>query len=202
MIKKDEGLILRVTPFSESDAVVSIYTKNHGKKSFFVKAGLSHRSKKRPFLKEGYWVEFVFYDRTTRELQKITDIHLVKLFIELTTHPIKNCLLLCMIELFREVVQEEEVCDEDLYQFLVQYVTALDSATDVFEVWLDFHEDLLTKIGYGTEIQEPLRAYLHQDFYHSFVKSSYKAYNEFSRNIDNFKIPKSFEVLKQLIGSQ
>jgi DNA repair protein RecO (recombination protein O) len=202
MIKKDEGLILRVTPFSESDAIVSIYTKNHGKKSFFVKAGLSHKSKKRPFLQEGYWVEFVFYERTTRELQKITDIHLIQLFIELTTHPIKNCLLLCMIELFREVVREEEIPDEDLYQFLTQYIISMDASSNVFEVWLNFHEDLLTKIGYGTRVEEPLPNYVHQDFYHSFIKTSYQAYNEFSKNIDNFKIPKSFEVLKQLISPQ
>ncbi len=200
MIKKDEGLILRVIPFSESDAILSIYSKNHGKKSFFVKGGLSNKSKKRPFLKEGYWVEYVFYDKSTRELQKITDIHLVQFFMELSTNPIKNCLFLCILEIFREVVKEEEVCDEDLYQFLIHYVKEMESTEKIFELWLNFHEELLAKIGYGVDVQEPIFNPYHQDYFiHQFMQMAYKIYNEFSKNIDNFKIPKSFEVLKQLI---
>lgn len=201
MIKKDEGVILRVTPFSESDAILTIYTKNHGKKSFFVKGGLSLKSKKRPFLKEGYWVEFVFYDKPTRELQKITDLHLIQFFIELHTNPIKNCLVLCMIEIFREVVQEEEICDKNLYQFLIQYITQIEgSSNNVFKLWLNFHEELLTKIGYGMEVQEPSANYFnHQNYFHLFVQNCYKIYNEFSKNIESFKIPKSFDVLRQLI---
>jgi DNA repair protein RecO (recombination protein O) len=156
MIKKDEGLILRVTPFSESDAIITIYTQNHGKKSFFVKGGLSNKSKKRPLLKEGYWVEFVFYDKSTRELQKITDIHLVHFFMELTMNPIKNCLYLCIVEIFREVVKEEEICDDDLYQFLIQYVNEMEESKKIFELWLNFHEELLSKIGYGMEVHEPI----------------------------------------------
>lgn len=200
MIKKEEGFILRVTPFMETDVVLSIFTKNHGSKSFFIKGGLSNRSKKKPILKEGNWVEFVFYDKPSRSLQKITDIHLVKFFLQLSSHPIKNCLFLCMIEIFREVVREEEVPDEELYQLVSEYIMDLEITDNPFERWLDFHEELLMRIGYGREIRDSYSTYSYSENHHTFIQNAYKNYHEFSKNIDNFKIPKSFEVLKQLLN--
>lgn len=201
MIKKDEGIILNVIPFSDTDAILSIYSQNHGKKSFIVKGGLSNKSKKRPYMQVGYWVEFIFYEKATRELQKITDIHLIYLFKELNSSPIKNCLFMTMIELFRETVREEETPDKHLYHFFINYIIQLENTQNPWKIWLEFHEFLLAQIGYGGNIiQEPSFEYSHiycPSIF--FLQKVQKIYNEYSKHIENFKIPKSFEVLRQLV---
>jgi DNA repair protein RecO (recombination protein O) len=196
MIKKSEGIILRVTPFSESDAIITIYSKNYGKKSFIIKGGLSKKSKKRVFIKEGYWIEFVFYEKSTREIQKLTDIHLVQYFFNIMNKPLGFCLLLTMIEIFREVIYEEEVPDIELYNFLIQSIQALEKNENMLDIWLNFHEELLAFVGYGKEVQESFQYYSSNTA--SFIKQAYSIYNKFAKNIEGFKIPKSFEVLKQM----
>jgi len=200
MIKKTEGIILRVTPYSESDAVCLIYTKSYGKKSFFVKGGLSKRTKKRVYLKEGLWVEIVFYEKSSRQLQKLTDIHLVQHFMDISTHPIKLCLWLNMIEVFRDVIYEEELPDEDLYNFLIQSKASLENCTSNWEeVWIHFHMDLLAQIGYGGNM---VSDYSNNEYGLSknFVSKAYRVYEEYAKHIEGFRIPKSFEVLKQMLG--
>ncbi len=199
MIKKDDGIILRVTSYSDTDAIILIYTKLHGKKSFFVKGGLSNRSKIKPFLQVGHWVEFVFYDKASRELQKITDLHLVKFFIELTTQSMKTCFWWCMLELFNQVVYEEELPDEELYHFLIHNMIQLNDTMNNEQIWFDFHEELLLRIGYGKIVREINQNYESFMNKHNFIQRSYQIYDEFARNIESFKIPKSFEVIKQLI---
>lgn len=128
MISKTEGIVLRTVKHQDANLITTLYTREYGIKSFFLKGYRSSRAKSRhSYFQPLSIIDFVFFNKENRSLHKITESKISVFLQEVQTNPVKLSLGLAMLEIFYDTVKEEEK-NEALYEFMYDIITKLDQA--------------------------------------------------------------------------
>lgn len=128
MIRKTEGIVLRTLKHQDANLITTLYTESFGICSFLLKGYRSTRArKKHSYFQPLSIVEVIFQESPNRSLQKVSESRLVFPLQEVQVHPIKLSLGLAMVEIFGQVVREEEP-NPALYRFLKASIVRLDEA--------------------------------------------------------------------------
>jgi len=127
MLVSTEGIVIRNTRYSESSAIVKIYTLSHGMLSFIIPGVYSAKGRIKPSLIQSLQLlELTFYFRENRNLNKVKEMVPVRGMPTLHFDLKKSALAMVVSELVNKTIREEEK-NEELYGFLKKAILILEN---------------------------------------------------------------------------
>jgi len=155
MILRSEAIVLRVRPFRDSSLICQFYTQAFGRKDMLAKGVRSKRGRqKHALFQVGSQLQVVFYDRSTRELQSLSESSLAHTYACLYTEPARMMYAQLGCEVFAQAVQEEEA-NPDAYHLLKEYLLALDAPeARLYSVLIAFLVGMCAERGFGLTCPE------------------------------------------------
>ena len=162
MICKTEAIVLKTLKFKESSLIASLYTLDKGRNDFIIHAARSV-SKKNPQvpIQIGSYLEIIYYHKSTRELQTLTQSSPIKLYNELYSSPIKILYATLLAEIAYYALKESE-SNEAVFQVLKNAYIQLDTQPNGhFLLLIQFLLNLAQLLGFqiqnqSTNPNEPL----------------------------------------------
>lgn len=153
MYEKSNGIVLQLTPFSDSQKVVRIFTRNFGTRAFLVtvhgksRAGRSASALYRPMQE----LDLVFKKLQPDQLGRIKEVEAAYLFSHLHEEPNKRLIALFLSELLYRVLKNHQE-DETLYDFILSGLQSLDKTEEkVADFHLFFMAGLASALGFHPE---------------------------------------------------
>lgn len=141
MLASTQGIILHHIRYGESSVIVNIYTKDFGRKAFIMNVSRGERSKsKAGILQPLFLVELVFYQKDTREVQRIKEIRNHPVYQNIPYDVAKSSQALFLAEILGKTLREEESSPE-LFAFIQNSLLFFDLADNLvnFHLWFLFH---------------------------------------------------------------
>ena len=124
--EKTKGIVLHALKYSDTSAVVTIYTERFGRAAYMVYGVGGKRAVCRPALLQPLsLVELEVVHRPGKDLQRIREMRMAYPLEDLPFNPVKNSIALFLSEVLYRVLRRSEA-DGDLYAFLERSVLALD----------------------------------------------------------------------------
>lgn len=160
MIHKTEGIVLKTLKFGESSLITTIFTRNYGLKSFILKAGRTAKSrKKHSYFQPLSCIDLVFYEKESRDLQKITESSVAHFFHRIQTDPGRIALGIPIIDIFARCVKEQEE-NIPLYEFLKTILIHIDQQPDrLVHVFLFYLIHLSLHLGFFPTWKSKMRTH-------------------------------------------
>lgn len=146
---KTSGIVLHSIKYTDSTTIITIYTRQFGRVSYFVH-GVNKKKSACPaaFIQPLSIVEIDIFYSSGKNIQRLKEIRMEHTFNGIPFDPIKNSLALFLSEvLFRTLRQFEP--DESLYLFLDNSILQLDcSETNISNFHLVFLLKLTRYLGF------------------------------------------------------
>lgn len=159
MYEKSRGIVLQLTPFSDTQKVVRIFTRNFGTRAFMVnihgksRAGRSASALFRPMQE----LNLVFNKVQAEQLGRIKEVSPEQLFSNLHLVPDKRLIALFLSELLYRVLKNHQE-DEPLYDYIISGLQSLDGTEEkVADFHLFFLAGLASALGFHPENNFDLR---------------------------------------------
>ena len=144
MIFKTRGIVFRFTKFRETSIIVTIFTEAFGLQSYIVNGVRSKSAKNRIALFQPLTLlNLVVYHRENANIERIREISCLYPYRTLMTDVKKSTLAMFVNEILNKTVKDESHAGE-IFQFLYDSLTTLDSQEDGFE---NFHLIYLLKLA-------------------------------------------------------
>ncbi len=146
MIHKDTGLILKQIKYNDKSNIITIFTRNYGKKSFIL-FGINSKKKGkllRNIINPLYPVNLVFYHKESQSLGKIKEISLAYNYHTITTCFNKKAILLFLSEILDNALLEG-IEDPTLFDFVLSALQTFDAAENNYT---NFHILFIIKLLY------------------------------------------------------
>lgn len=127
MIGKTKGIILRNIKYNDKTNIVTIFTKDYGKKSFIV-YGINSPKKGnelRNILHPLYLVAIEFYYKETQTLAKIKEISLDYPYTSIISDFNKKAILMFISEILQKTIYEHLI-DQQLFDYIYNALKFLD----------------------------------------------------------------------------
>jgi DNA repair protein RecO (recombination protein O) len=154
MITKTEAIVLRKIDFKESSLIVTLFTRKHGVVAVIAKGARRPRSKFAALLVPGQALEVVFYMKTTRNVQTLSDASSLLKLDQLSRDIEKMALTMTAMELAGQVLHENEV-NEQLFDFLLTLLRWLNKKESVSRIMFPYIQlRVLERIGIGLQPDE------------------------------------------------
>lgn len=150
MLQTTRGLVLHVSRYSDSSAIVKIFTEQAGLQSFIVRSLFSRNARIKPAL-FGHLtlLDLVVDNKPGRSLQYIREASLNRPFHEITDDMVRSSILLFINEVLYKSVKEEEA-NQSLFDFIENSLHYLnDPAIPVNSFHLLFLVRLSEHLGFG-----------------------------------------------------
>ncbi|MBU2020484.1 MAG: DNA repair protein RecO [Bacteroidetes bacterium] len=122
----DEGIFLHRIPYSETSAIVSYFTKEHGFQKFMFPGG----RKKGNQLFALNIQQLTFYKRPDSDLGKLTQAESLGIVHEIPFHPLRSALAYFVAEVCQKCLNHTEK-DLELYDFINHAIVQLDQLADL-----------------------------------------------------------------------
>lgn len=130
MILKTEGIVIRSVRYGDHSLVATIYTREYGLKSFIVPGAFSSRGRgKQVYFQVLSCIDFIFYDKPGRDLQKLTEVQFATIFLSIHVHPIKTAYAYLVSELINKLFPES-ASNGEAFEFIKNYALILDKSDD------------------------------------------------------------------------
>lgn len=129
MIVHTSAIILKTVDYSESSKIVTIFTREHGKIAAIVKGAKKPKSKFAGLLEVGNLLEVVYYHKTSRSVQTLTEASYLAKTLNLRMDFEKMATMMSALELIRQLLHENEV-NEPMFDFTKQFLIWLNE-TDI-----------------------------------------------------------------------
>jgi DNA repair protein RecO (recombination protein O) len=152
MIQKTRGIVFRFTKYGETSIIVSIFTEVFGLQSYIVNGVRSKTAKNKIALYQPLTLlELVVYHRPNANLERIREIQCFHPYQSLTSDIKKSTIAIFINELLNKTVKEESHV-QDLFEFLVQSMIAIDElTTNTEDAHLIFMIKLSRHLGFGPQ---------------------------------------------------
>ncbi len=127
MIEKDSGLILKQIKYNDKSNIVTIFTRNYGKKSFIL-YGINSRTRGkvlRSIVQPLYPVNIIFYHKQNRNLAKIKDVSLSTSYTDIPVNFNKKAIMIFLSEVLDNVLLEN-MEDKDLFDYTIKSLQVFD----------------------------------------------------------------------------
>src|ERR1700739_3537001 len=112
-----QGIILQNTKYQDKKNILKIYTLQHGLQSYVVNIGRSKSSKIKPaHILALNQIEFIEDSCKTREVQRISEIHVTHVYQQLFSDLSKNCIAVFLNEVLTKSLKEQHE-NTELYSF-------------------------------------------------------------------------------------
>ena len=196
MIVNTEGIVFRAVPFDDHQLITSVYTPEYGLKNCIVPGAYSKSGKtgKHIYFQPLCILDIVYYERSGRTLQKITDVHYRHIFEQWHTHPIKSSYGFVLAELLSKSIPAE-LPNEELYRFLKIFLLLFDRAPySLYQLFVFFVFHLTDYLGFFpiSEVQNP-QAPIFFDLYAGIIKNVDDAPYSYHRYYYDFSVKPSYQ---------
>jgi DNA repair protein RecO (recombination protein O) len=121
----DKGLLLRKVNYGETSLVLTLFTFNHGLKSFIFKGA---KKKKGAILLPLAFLEITYFERVENQLGQLTQADLLMHFNDVLFDPRKSAVLFFMCDILNSVIREENIPQQELFLFLSAELVELDKS--------------------------------------------------------------------------
>jgi DNA repair protein RecO (recombination protein O) len=156
MITKTAAIVLRTVDFKESSLIATLFTRKHGTVAVMAKGARRPKSKFAALLAPGQVLEVVFYLKSTRNVQTLSDAGALLKLDQLRRDIEKMALTVTTVELAGQVLHENEV-NEPLFDFLLKFLSWLNEAKSVSRIMFPYIQvRILDRIGIGLQPDETL----------------------------------------------
>jgi DNA repair protein RecO (recombination protein O) len=145
------AVILRTTPFGESDQIVTLYTLEFGKIRGIAKGAKRSRKRFGARLEIGSYVQVAFFQKETSDLVRLSHCDLVRPFEGLREDIHKLAWASYFIELVNEMTAER-VQDKPLFRLLIAFLHFIDRGILKEEVQRVFEIRFLSHLGYRPQL--------------------------------------------------
>ncbi len=143
MLEKATGFVLKQIKYSDNSRIVSIFTKEFGKKDFIVFFGKSKNSKaKLKLLQPLFKLNIVFYTKTKGSLHKIKSLQIAEVFNGIHSDVAKFPAVFLIAEILNKILHTD-FQDVRLFDFLDNSLKVLDLTSGINE---NFNLVFLTKL--------------------------------------------------------
>lgn len=153
MQAKTTGIILHQVKYSDSQSIVSIYTREFGRMSYMVRGANRKKSATRSALLQPLSiVEIDVSHNPKKDIQSIKDIRIAIPFYHIPYDPVKNGLALFMTEVLQKTLKHSEN-DKELYNFIENSVCQLDKCEEgIGNFHLVFMAGLARRLGFAPDM--------------------------------------------------
>jgi len=121
LIEKSPAIVLRTIDFKESSIIATIFTETHGKIAVIAKGARKPKSKFAAFLVPGQIIEAVFYNKSTRSVQTLSDASYLKKLDKIRTDVEKMALVITTMEMTEQLIHENEQ-NRPVFDFLLKFL--------------------------------------------------------------------------------
>ena len=147
-IEKTDAIIINSIDWSNTSKILSFYTRENGRIKAVAKGARRKGSPFRGALELFYYVDLVYYEKSSRELQTVSQCSVQKDFPAIKQDLIKTAYCSYFVQMADEISGEREKSGE-LFQLLLDIFTYLeDNSPDVLLARF-FELSLLKAAGYG-----------------------------------------------------
>jgi DNA repair protein RecO (recombination protein O) len=141
------AIILRTTPFGESDQIVTLYTLEFGKIKGIAKGAKRSRKRFGARLEIGSYIQAAFFQKETSDLVRLSHCDLIRPFEGLRENIHKLAWASYFIELVDEMTAER-VQDKPLFRLLTVFLNFIDRGMLKEEIQRVFEIRFLSQLGY------------------------------------------------------
>jgi DNA repair protein RecO (recombination protein O) len=138
MLVKSRAIVLHTMPFSENSLIVTLFTEQFGRISCLVNAARGGKTgNKSSVLQPLFILETEFYQKKSRELQRMKELRLLFPYQSIPFQMVKSAQVLFLAEFLNRLIREEEP-NPGIYSFLENAFLFLDnmtSGTANFHLW-------------------------------------------------------------------
>jgi|694.fasta_scaffold25398_3 DNA repair protein RecO (recombination protein O) len=153
MYEKSVGIVLQLTPFSDSQKVVRVFTRDFGTRSFMVSLHGKSRGARaaaalfRPMQE----LNFVFKNVSPDQLGRVKEVSPAQLFSNLHQHHAKRLIALFLAEVLYRVLKNHQE-DQALYDYVLSGLHSLEKTEEkIADFHLFFMAGLASALGFHPE---------------------------------------------------
>jgi len=141
MLITTEGIVLHFIKYGESSVIVTIFTRDFGRQSYLVNAARSKKSQnKASLLQPLFLVEFVAYQKQSKELHRIKELKSNFVYQNLPFEITKSSLTIFLAEVLYKSINEQESYPE-MYDFIknsLLWFDLMETGASNFHLWFLF----------------------------------------------------------------
>lgn len=153
-IQRTEAIILRTIPYGETSKILTTFTKDMGKIHLLAKGARDVKSKYGGSLELFTHISVIFYERSERELQYVSDVTVIDPFLGIHNDLDRTYAALAMIEMCNRLIHGNED-NLHLFDLLVQTLQELDHAEKrPLNGFLYFMLHVASRLGFKMELEQ------------------------------------------------
>ena len=142
---KTKGIILARKDYSESDRILSVYTKDHGRVSLLAKGVRMPKSRKRGHIEIFSLVDFQAV--RGKGIDIMTEVEIIDNFSKIRKNLKKVALAYYFMEVIGKITSENEH-NQKLFESVLKYLEALKYEFSLKELRLNFIHSILVDLGF------------------------------------------------------
>lgn len=148
---KTPAIVLRSTPYSESDQIVTLYTLDFGKIKGIAKGAKRSQKRFANTLEICSYIQVTFFEKETQDLVRLDHGDLIRPFASLRDDITKLAWASYFIELATELTAER-IKNKALFRLLVFFLNLIDQGRLQEEIQRIFEVRLLSHLGYQPQL--------------------------------------------------
>lgn len=147
MIAKTKAIILKNTNYSESSIISKMYTREFGVRTYILQSVRKGKASVRPSMIQPLsLVEMDVYEKTTRSIGRVKELKNTPLLVNIHSDMMRKSIAIFYIEVLNHCITEE-LCEEDLFDFLEEQILQLETTESLSFLPLRFLLKLTTYLG-------------------------------------------------------
>lgn len=147
MIAKTKAIILKNTNYSESSIISKMYTREFGVRTYILQSVRKGKASVRPSMIQPLsLVEMDVYEKTTRSIGRVKELKNTPLLINIQSDMMRKSIAIFYIEVLNLCITEE-LCEEDLFDFLEIQILQLENTSSLAFLPLRFLLQLSSYLG-------------------------------------------------------
>ncbi len=128
MIETTRGIVLTNTRYAESSIISHLYTEKLGLQSYMINGARSRNNKgKSVFMQPLTLLDLEVYHTNKKTIHRIKDFRVNTPFVHIPFEPVRRSLTFFIAEVLGKALKHEDKRDDDLFDFLHQSISILDS---------------------------------------------------------------------------
>ncbi len=152
-IQRTEAIILKTIPYGETSKILTTFTKNLGKVNLLARGARDVKSKYGGSLELFTHVSLIFYERSERDLQYVSDVTVIDPFLGIHDHLDRTYTALAIIEMCNRLIHGTED-NRNLFDLLLRTLRGLDQTEKrPGNGFLYFMLHMAERLGFKIEVE-------------------------------------------------
>ena len=152
MIVDTPAIVLKTLPYGETSLISRCFTKKKGKVSFIIKGAQSKKNLIAPYFQPLSFIQIIYNDREKRDLQVVSKVHFIKVWLRISQSLKKMTLLQSILEITDRSLEINDP-HPGLFESLIEVIELYenDSINSNLVFW--FYETvILSEMGFGIDL--------------------------------------------------